>query len=226
MNLKPIIIETQRLKLTGYSSQDMNFIFENFSKDEIKKILGHRTEEDYQKEEYKYKNGYASYNRDFILFLLTEKVTNTIIGGSALHNWNKEHHRAEIGYIITDENFKRFTQYKGEPSRTDLLNYLSNYGNMLLLSTGENGTPLVLKEALMAGLPIVINKYSSDDLDLSLPFIDVIPESKMLDIDYISDVIKSNREKSITMRDDIRKYVIDNFSWERIVKDYYIPNIK
>jgi ribosomal-protein-alanine N-acetyltransferase len=107
MNLKPIIIETQRLKLTGYSSQDMNFIFENFSKDEIKKILGHRTEEDYQKEEYKYKNGYASYNRDFILFLLTEKVTNTIIGGSALHNWNKEHHRAEIGYIISDENFKR-----------------------------------------------------------------------------------------------------------------------
>jgi ribosomal-protein-alanine N-acetyltransferase len=85
----------------------MNFIFENFSKDEVKKILGHRTEEDYQKEEYKYKNGYASYNRDFILFLLTEKVTNTIIGGSALHNWNKEHHRAEIGYIISDENFKR-----------------------------------------------------------------------------------------------------------------------
>ena len=39
MNLKPIIIETQRLKLTGYSSQDMTFIFENFGRDEIKKIL-------------------------------------------------------------------------------------------------------------------------------------------------------------------------------------------
>jgi hypothetical protein len=52
MNLKPIIIETQRLKLTGYSSQDMTFIFENLNKDEIKKILGHRTDEDFQKEEY------------------------------------------------------------------------------------------------------------------------------------------------------------------------------
>ncbi|MBK6819817.1 MAG: GNAT family N-acetyltransferase [Bacteroidetes bacterium] len=107
MKLKPIIIETQRLKLTGYSSQDMTFIFENFSREEIKIILGHRTDEDYQIEEYKYKNGYASYNRAFILFLLTEKITNTIIGRCGLHNWHKEHHRAEIGYNISDENFKR-----------------------------------------------------------------------------------------------------------------------
>ena len=107
MNLKPIIIETQRLKLTGYSSQDMTFIFENLNKDEIKKILGHRTDEDFQKEEYKYKNGYSSYNRAFILFLLTEKITNTIIGRCGLHNWNKEHQRAEIGYNISDENYKR-----------------------------------------------------------------------------------------------------------------------
>lgn len=107
MKLKPVIIETQRLKLTGYSSQDMTFIFENFSREEIKKILAHRTDEDYQIEEYKYKNGYASYNRAFILFLLTEKTTNSIIGRCGLHNWNKEHHRAEIGYNISDENFKR-----------------------------------------------------------------------------------------------------------------------
>lgn len=55
MNLNPIIIETKRLKLTGFSPQDMTSVFENFSKDERRKILGHRTEEDYQKEEYKYK---------------------------------------------------------------------------------------------------------------------------------------------------------------------------
>lgn len=107
MKLKPVIIETQRLKMTGYSSQDMTFIFENFNKEEIKKILGHRTDEDYQIEEYKYKNGYASYNRAFILFLLTEKTTNSIIGRCGLHNWSKEHRRAEIGYNISDENFKR-----------------------------------------------------------------------------------------------------------------------
>lgn len=107
MNLNPIIIETKRLKLTGFSPQDMTTIFENFSKDEIKKILGHCTEEDYNKEEYKYKNGYASYNRSFILFLLSEKLSNKIIGRCGLHNWNEEHNRAEIGYNISDENSKR-----------------------------------------------------------------------------------------------------------------------
>lgn len=107
MNLKPVIIETQRLQLTGYSSQDMTFIFENFSRDEIMKMLGHRTDEDFRMEEYKYKNGYAAYNRAFLLFLLTEKISNTIIGRCGIHNWNKEHHRAEIGYNISDENFKR-----------------------------------------------------------------------------------------------------------------------
>lgn len=122
MKLKPVIIETQRLKLMGYSSQDMTFIFENFSREEIKKILGHRTDEDYQIEEYKYKNGYASYNRAFILFLLTEKTTNAIIGRCGLHNWNKEHHRAEIGYRISDENFKR----KG--FMTEAVSSLIDYG--------------------------------------------------------------------------------------------------
>lgn len=106
MKLEPILIETQRLKLTGYSFQDMKSIFENYSKPEIMKILGHRNDDDFQKEEFKYKNGYASYNRTFILFLLKDKTTETIIGRCGLHNWNEEHNRAEIGYNISDENFK------------------------------------------------------------------------------------------------------------------------
>lgn len=107
MHLNPIIFETERLILTGFSKHDMTYIFENFSKVEIMKKLGHRTEEDYQKEEYKQNNGYASYNRNFILFLLTEKKSNSIIGRCGLHNWNPEHKRAEIGYNFTDENFGR-----------------------------------------------------------------------------------------------------------------------
>ena len=104
MNL--ITIETRRLELKGISPDGMKYIFENLTKSEIKKILGHRSEEDYRKEENKYRNGYSSYNRSFILFLLTDKESNTIIGRCGLHNWNKEHKRAEIGYIMEDENFK------------------------------------------------------------------------------------------------------------------------
>jgi ribosomal-protein-alanine N-acetyltransferase len=99
-------LETDRLFLKGFSPEDMNFIFTQLSKNEIKELLGHKSEDDYLKELEKQKNGYASYNRSFILFLLIDKKTNKVIGRCGIHNWNKEHERAEIGYIITDEDFK------------------------------------------------------------------------------------------------------------------------
>jgi len=102
-----VYLETSRLILKGISPGDMKYIFEHLTKPEIKKILGHRSEEDYRKEEFKYKNGYSSYNRNFLLFLLTDKESNTIIGRCGIHNWNKEHRRAEIGYIMEDESFRR-----------------------------------------------------------------------------------------------------------------------
>jgi ribosomal-protein-alanine N-acetyltransferase len=101
------IIETNRLILSGISPEQMTYIFENLPKDEIKRILGHRSEEDYQKEESKHKNGYSSYNRSFILFLMTDKTSNIIIGRCGIHNWNIEHRRAEIGYVMGDEDYKR-----------------------------------------------------------------------------------------------------------------------
>lgn len=101
------IIETERLILKGLTPVDMNYIFENFTKPEIKRILGHRSEDDYLKEESKQKNGYSSYNRSFILFLLMDRSSDKIIGRCGLHNWNMEHKRAEIGYVMEDENFKK-----------------------------------------------------------------------------------------------------------------------
>jgi len=101
------IIETKRLILKGLSPADMNYIFECCSKPAIKNILGHRSEEDYQKEEHKHKNGYSSYNRSFKLFLITDKAANIIIGRCGIHNWNAEHRRAEVGYVMEAEQYKR-----------------------------------------------------------------------------------------------------------------------
>ena len=115
-------IETRRLRLIRLSPDDMKYIFQNRTKSEIKKILGHRSEEDYLNEESKHKNGYSSYNRSFILFLLTDKESDTIIGRCGLHNWNVEHKRAEIGYTIDDENYKR----KG--FMTEAISAILNYG--------------------------------------------------------------------------------------------------
>jgi glycosyltransferase involved in cell wall biosynthesis len=119
----------------------------------------------------------------------------------------------------TDRN-----NYLGEWSKSHLYSELTKYANLVLLSDGE-AHPLVCLEAMSAGLGLVISEWSTANLDLSLPFIDVIPESKIKDIEYVESVIKVNREKSVNMRNEIREYVITNFSWEKIVKDHYIPNI-
>jgi glycosyltransferase involved in cell wall biosynthesis len=124
---------------------------------------------------------------------------------------------------ITDSRYNR-NNYLGEWNKDYLYNNLTKYANLVLLSDGE-AHPLVCLEAMSAGLGLVISEWATANLDLSLPFIDVIPESRINDIEFINNIIKQNREKSITMRDDIRNYVISNFSWERIVKDYYMPNI-
>lgn len=100
-------IETNRLLLKGLTPEDMTSIFTDLPKEEIKRVLGHRSEEEYQKEEYKQINGYASYSRRFLLFLMTDKESQQIIGRCGLHNWNVDHRRAEIGYNMSEENFKR-----------------------------------------------------------------------------------------------------------------------
>jgi hypothetical protein len=119
----------------------------------------------------------------------------------------------------TNQNFSSLECYKGELKRDSLYQTLSEYGNMVLLSLGENGTPYVIKEALMVGLPIVINEYSSNDLDTDLPFIDVIPKNKLDDLEYINKIIQENRLK-INYRKEIIDYAHKTFSLETIIDGY------
>jgi glycosyltransferase involved in cell wall biosynthesis len=95
----------------------------------------------------------------------------------------------------------------------------------MLLSDGENGTPLVIKEALVAGLGVVVSKYAAHDLDDSLPFVTVIPDDKWEDIEYVQKKLIENRKISVTMRKEIRQYGVDNFSWQKLVKTY-VENIE
>jgi [ribosomal protein S5]-alanine N-acetyltransferase len=100
-------IETERLILRKLSPDDYIYVFENYSEQEIKQFLGHKSEEEFLNEKNKYQKGYATYNRSFEYFQLIEKTSNQIIGSCGLHNWYPDHRRAELGYSITNENFKR-----------------------------------------------------------------------------------------------------------------------
>lgn len=116
------------------------------------------------------------------------------------------------------------SSYLGEWSKEHLYANLTTYSNLVLLSDGE-ADPLVTKEALICGLGLVISEYATANLDLSLPFIDVIPEAKINDIDYVSQVIKENRIKSRLNRAAIREYGLQNFKWENLI-DRYIQLIQ
>ena len=82
---------------------------------------------------------------------------------------------------------------------------LTNYGNLVLLSDGEAHS-LVLMEALAAGLGIVISEFATANLDLDKEFIDVIPENKINDIEYIENIIIKNREYSTSHREEVLEY--------------------
>lgn len=122
------------------------------------------------------------------------------------------------------DNRYNINNYLGELSKEHLYKNLTKFSNLVLLSDGE-AHPLVCLEALSAGLGLVISEFSTANLDLSKPFIDVIPESNINDMGYINQVVSNNREKSRNYRSDIKKYS-EEFDWRKIIKDKYIPLVK
>ena len=118
--------------------------------------------------------------------------------------------------------FNKRTNYLGSWSREDVNTKLTEYGNLVLLSGGE-ADPLVVKEALCSGLGVVVSEKSAENLD-SKEFITIIPDNKLGDLKYIEGKIIENREKSLEMRREIRDYGISKFDISVECKNY-INNI-
>lgn len=110
------------------------------------------------------------------------------------------------------------SQYLGEWNKKYIYDHLTDYANLILLSDGE-AHALVIVEALAAGLGLVVSEHSKANLD-TMPFIDVIPESKINDLNYVKQTIVDNREKSLNFRSEIRDYALNKFYWDKIVRDY------
>lgn len=109
--------------------------------------------------------------------------------------------------------------YFGEQSKQDIMDNLTSYANMVLLSSGE-AHPFVCLEGMAAGLGLVLSEQSTANLDLNKPFITVIPDDKLDDTDYLKKSIEENRKISVDMRKEIRQYCRDNFDWCAIIQKY------
>lgn len=124
---------------------------------------------------------------------------------------NKDDHRFD---------FNR-SNYLGEWNKETLYNNLTDYANLILLSDGE-ADPLVTKEALITGLGVVISECSTANMDLSKPYIHVIPENKIHDLNYVRGIIETNKQNALKHRSEIREYGTKQFAWESVVKNYMI----
>jgi len=122
--------------------------------------------------------------------------------------------------------FSNRTNYKGEMLREKLNIEITKYSNFTLLSSVENTTPLVVKEALICGLGVVVSEQVSVELDSSLEFIDVIPEDKIEDLFYIRNILKKNKEYSVKNRNQIRDYGTRTFGLANILEFEYVPKLQ
>lgn len=71
-------IETERLLIQKLDSETMNQIFELNNDDEIKKILGITTDEDFDRQKKIHQQGYQSYNRKMLNFQIVEKQSSVL----------------------------------------------------------------------------------------------------------------------------------------------------
>lgn len=109
--------------------------------------------------------------------------------------------------------------YLGEWSRKKIQRDLTHYSNLLLISEGE-ADPLVVKEALIAGLGVVINKSSAENLDANVDFITIVEDEKIGDLQYVKNKLEENRKKSAKKRMEIHKYGVDKFDISQEVRKY------
>ena len=131
-----------------------------------------------------------------------------------------------VGPVYIHRSDKINTQawnYLGEWKKKDVQDYLTTYSSMVLLSESE-ADPLSVKEGLMAGLGLILSENASQNLDINKPFIDVIPESKISDRNYVQQTILFNIRKSVPLRTEIRQYAIENFEFQGVI-DRYIENL-
>ena len=125
---------------------------------------------------------------------------------------------------IADKKFNANHNYLGEWTKEYLHDYLTDYGNLVLLSDGEAHS-LVIMEAFAAGLGVVVSEFATANLDTDLDFITVIPESKIDDVEYVEYQITKNREYSVAHREEIIEYS-QQFDWKNVLQKYYLPNVE
>ncbi|MBS1705678.1 MAG: glycosyltransferase family 4 protein [Armatimonadetes bacterium] len=115
---------------------------------------------------------------------------------------------------IKDDLLPKGANHLGEWSREELRSRLTEYSALVLFSKSE-GQPLVVVEALAAGLSVVVNDAGAPNLDLNQPFIHLANSEQVVE-HALPIAINQNAQ----FRRDIRQYAELHFDWDVLVDQY------
>jgi glycosyltransferase involved in cell wall biosynthesis len=123
-----------------------------------------------------------------------------------------------VGPLIDSEFQQNETcRYLGVWDKTYLYEHLTDYSCLVLLSDGE-AAPLVVLEALAAGLSIVVSECASANLEPK-EFITILPDG-LTDPDCLQKAINEQIARNAVFRKEIREYAYQRFDWQVIMNEY------
>jgi glycosyltransferase involved in cell wall biosynthesis len=135
--------------------------------------------------------------------------------------------KVKIDFVgpLDDPDFRAgvTTKYLGKWSLAEVYQRLTEYSCLVLISKGEVA-PLVVLEAMAAGLSIVVSESASANLDVK-DFIKVLPDHILSDRtpvhqQIIAESIAESIEHNQSFRPEIVAYAQANFDFSQIVKNY------
>jgi glycosyltransferase involved in cell wall biosynthesis len=162
-------------------------------------------------------------NKKSIIIGKIEKRKNQAI---LQHLFSDDLYMDFVGPLSDDSfvpNAKGKTNYLGTWSRNEVLQKLSDYSSLILLSSFE-GDVLVVKEALAAGCSVIVSEQASLNLDRTKPFIKIMPNH--IDKQEFIKTVEMVNEENERYRSDIISYFNDNFEIKNTVNEYIDTLIK
>jgi hypothetical protein len=109
------------------------------------------------------------------------------------------------------------TNYLGTWSRQQVVENMSNYSSVILLSSFE-GDVLVVKEALASGCSLVISDRAALNIDENKPFVKIY-KNEINTLDFINEINRINEENE-KYRNDIIDYYKEQFEISVTVREY------
>lgn len=109
-------------------------------------------------------------------------------------------------------------KYLGSWTRSEVCRRLTEYSCLVHLPVSEVAAPLVVLEALAAGISVVTNRASSANLT-NEPFITILPDDEN-NPEVVGKAVSDAIARNASLRNEIRQYAQEHFDYSVIIPEY------